>query len=252
MNPPFLSIITVTYNAETTIGRTLKSVEAQTYRGFIEHIIIDGASKDKTVGILEAYRKRNGSIAVTVVSEPDKGLYDAMNKGLRLAKGEFVCFLNAGDKLHDPKTIEDVFDSLDNSDETGVIYGDTDIVDDEGRFLRHRHLNAPTTLTWKSFKHGMLVCHQSFYARRELCVPFDTRYRFSADVDWCIRVMKGGAERHLKNHNMQMVMTDYLDSGMTTRNHKASLLERFKVMQRHYGLLSTLWHHFLFIFRRKR
>ncbi len=252
MNPPFLSIITVTYNAETTIGRTLKSVEAQIYRGFIEHIIIDGASKDGTVSIVEDYRKRNSATTVTVVSEPDKGLYDAMNKGLRLAKGEFVCFLNAGDKLHDPKTIEDVFDSLGNPDEIGIIYGDTDIVDDEGRFLRHRHLNAPATLTWKSFKQGMLVCHQSFYARRGLCATFDTRYRFSADVDWCIRVMKEGAERHLKNFNTQAVLTDYLDSGMTTRNHKASLIERFKVMEHHYGLPSTLWHHFLFLFRQKR
>ncbi len=252
MNPPFLSIITVTYNAETTIGRTLKSIEEQTYRGFIEHIIIDGASKDGTVGIVETYRKRNSATSVTVVSEPDKGLYDAMNKGLRLAKGEFVCFLNAGDKLHDPKTIEDVFDSLDNPDETGVIYGDTDIVDDEGRFLRHRHLNAPATLTWKSFRRGMLVCHQSFYARRELCVPFDTRYRFSADVDWCIRVMKAGAERRLRNFNTQAVLTDYLDNGMTTRNHKASLIERFNVMVRHYGLPTTLYRHFLFLFRQKR
>lgn len=252
MNPPFLSIITVTYNAETTIGRTLKSVEEQTFRGFIEHIIIDGASTDSTVSIVEAYRKRGGVTAVTVVSEPDKGLYDAMNKGLQLAKGKFVCFLNAGDKLHDPRTIEDVFDSLDNPDEIGVIYGDTDIVDDEGRFLRHRHLNAPATLTWMSFKQGMLVCHQSFYARRELCVPFDTNYRFSADVDWCIKVMKNGNDRHLKNLNMQMVMTDYLDCGMTTQNHRASLIERFKVMAHHYGLPSTLWHHFLFLFRQKR
>jgi glycosyltransferase involved in cell wall biosynthesis len=252
MNPPFLSIITVTFNAEATIERTLKSVEEQTYRGFIEHLIIDGASTDKTLSICEAYKKRNSVTDVTIVSEPDKGLYDAMNKGLRLAKGEFVCFLNAGDKLHDPKTIEDVFDGLDNPDGIGVIYGDTHIVDNEGRFLRFRHLNAPETLTWKSFKHGMLVCHQSFYARRELCVPFDTRFRFSADVDWCIKVMKGGCAKNLKNHNTQMVLTDYLDSGMTTQNHKASLLERFRVMTRHYGLPSTLCHHFLFLFRQKK
>ncbi len=249
MKLPLLSVITVTYNAEHTVERTLESVERQTYRGFIEHVIIDGASKDGTAGIVKAYKDRNPAINVTFISERDEGLYYAMNKGLRIAKGEFVCFLNSGDKFHDARTIEDVFDNLDSVDDVGIIYGDTDIVDDYGRFLRHRHLDAPANLTWKSFKRGMLVCHQSFYARRDICVPYDTEYRYSADVDWCIRVMKEGEKRHLKNINTQMVLTDYLEGGMTRKNHIASLLERFRVMTRHYGFLTTVWSHFTFIFR---
>lgn len=249
MNLPLLSIITVTYNAEATVERTLKSVECQTYRGFIEHIIVDGASNDGTVDIVKAYKNRNAAINVTIISERDDGLYYAMNKGLRVAKGEFVCFLNAGDKFHDARTVEDVFDNIDNIDDVGIIYGDTDVVDIDGHFLRHRHLSAPVSLTWKSFQRGMLVCHQSFYARRGICVPYDTKYHYSADVDWCIKVMKESDKRHLKNINTQMILTDYLDGGMTRKNHVASLIERFKVMACHYGLLTTVWNHFTFIFR---
>lgn len=249
MNTPYLSIITVTYNAEQVLGRTLESVAMQTYRGFVEHIIIDGASKDRTLEMAKAYKQQHPEIAVTVVSEPDKGLYDAMNKGLKQAKGEFVCFLNAGDKLHDKMTLEDIFDNAEHPEKIGVIYGDTNIVDNYGNYLRRRHLSAPKVLTWKSFQKGMLVCHQSFYARRSLCPMYDTQYRFSADVDWCIKVMKAGEEQGLTNLNMLTVLTDYLDGGMTLKNHRASLLERFRIMAHHYGLVPTIWNHILFLFR---
>jgi len=249
MNTPYLSIITVTYNAERTLQRTLQSVASQTFRGFVEHVIIDGASKDNTVQLATSYKELHPEIRVTILSEPDKGLYDAMNKGLGLAKGEFVCFMNAGDKFHDPQTLEDVFDNTEEIAQVGVIYGDTIIVDDSGRFLRRRHLNAPDVLRWTSFKMGMLVCHQSFYARRTLCPMYDTSYRFSADVDWCIKVMRAGYEQGLTNLNTHAVLTDFLDGGMTNKNHRASLLERFRVMAKHYGTMSTVWHHFLFLFR---
>ena len=249
MNTPYLSIITVTYNAELVLGRTLESVAMQTYRGFVEHIIVDGASKDHTLELVRTYKQEHPEIAVTLVSEPDKGLYDAMNKGLKLAKGEFVSFLNAGDRLHDKMTLEDIFDNAEHPERIGVIYGDTNIVDNHGNYLRQRHLSAPGQLTWTSFQKGMLVCHQSFYARRTLCPPYDLQYRFSSDVDWCIRVMKAGEECGLTNLNMHSVLTDYLDGGMTLKNHRASLIERFRIMAHYYGLLPTIWNHFLFLFR---
>ncbi len=249
MNTPYLSIITVTFNAESTLGRTFESVSSQSYKGFLEHIIIDGASKDHTVEMANRYKEQHPEIVTTIISEPDKGLYDAMNKGLKLAKGEFVCFMNAGDKFHNSQTLEDVFGNIDHPEQVGVIYGDTNVVDEKGNYLRPRHLNAPNILQWTSFKQGMLVCHQSFYARRTLCPMYDIRYRFSADVDWCIKVMKAGYEQGLVNHNTHLVLTDFLDGGMTNKNHRASLLERFRIMNHHYGLISTLWHHFLFLFR---
>ena len=250
------SIITITYNAEKVLQRTLDSVRSQTYRD-MEHLIIDGASTDETVAMAEAYRQR-ASYDVVVRSEPDKGIYDAMNKGLRLATGDYVVFMNAGDTFHDERTLERVLGGiteLRNSEtpelRPAVIYGDTDIVDSEGRFLRKRHLSVPDRLTWRSFRKGMLVCHQAFYARQDIArdIPYDLQYRHSADVDWCIRVMKEAERRHLPLRRVPGVVADFMDGGNTTQNHRASLKERFTVMRRHYGLFTTLTMHAWFIVR---
>ena len=248
-----ISIVTITYNAEAVLQRTLDSVSSQTYRD-IEHLIIDGASKDGTMDLVSRYKVRDLPYEVRVVSEPDKGIYDAMNKGLRLATGEYIVFLNAGDTLHDEKTLDMVASSLQsaaNSQQPAVIYGDTNIVDDEGHFLRKRHLSVPDNLTWRSFKQGMLVCHQAFYARLDIArdIPYDLQYRHSADVDWCIRVMKEAERRHLPLVRVQGVVADFLDGGDSSKNHRASLRERFHVMRRHYGLLTTCLMHVWFLLR---
>jgi glycosyltransferase involved in cell wall biosynthesis len=248
-----ISIVTITYNAEAVLQRTLDSVSSQTYRD-IEHLIIDGASKDGTMDLVSRYKVRDLPYEVRVVREPDKGIYDAMNKGLRLATGEYIVFLNAGDTLHDEKTLDMVASSLQpaaNSQQPAVIYGDTNIVDDEGHFLRKRHLSVPDNLTWRSFKQGMLVCHQAFYARLDIArdIPYDLQYRHSADVDWCIRVMKEAERRHLPLVRVQGVVADFLDGGDSSKNHRASLRERFHVMRRHYGLLTTCLMHVWFLLR---
>ena len=248
-----ISIVTITYNAEAVLQRTLDSVSSQTYHG-IEHLIIDGASKDGTMDLVSRYKVRDLPYEVRAVSEPDKGIYDAMNKGLRLATGEYIVFLNAGDTLHDEKTLDMVASSLQpaaNSQQPAVIYGDTNIVDDEGHFLRKRHLSVPDNLTWRSFKLGMLVCHQAFYARLDIArdIPYDLQYRHSADVDWCIRVMKEAERRHLPLVRVQGVVADFLDGGDSSKNHRASLRERFHVMRRHYGLLTTCLMHVWFLLR---
>lgn len=184
-----VSIVTITYNAAHTLQRTLDSVACQTYAD-IEHLIIDGASKDDTLAIAERYQSQSRH-TVVVRSEPDRGLYDAMNKGLQKATGEYLVFLNAGDSLYAPDTIETVVKAL-TSQSPAVIYGDTAITDGEGNFLHLRRHRPPEQLSWKSFKHGMLVCHQAFYVRTDIAkkFPYDLQYRHSADVDWCIRVMR--------------------------------------------------------------
>lgn len=244
---PKFSIITVTYNAEAVLEDTIQSIVTQTYRN-LEYIIIDGASKDKTMDIVNRYREH----IHTVVSEPDKGLYDAMNKGLKLATGDYVCFLNAGDSLHEDDTLYLMVHALMEAQSTSpamplpdVMYGETEIVDNEGHFIQKRRLSAPERLTWKSFQHGMLVCHQAFFARRELAEPYDLQYRFSADFDWCIRIMK--KSRLLFNTHLTVI--DYLQEGLTTQNHRESLIERFHIMRKHYGLISTLAHHAWFVLR---
>ena len=233
---PKFSIITVTYNAGAVLEDTIQSVITQTYRN-VEYLIVDGGSKDHTLDIINRYREH----IHTLVSEPDKGLYDAMNKGIRLATGDYLCFLNAGDELH----VQLMVHSITGTDLPDVLYGETAIVDEEGHFLRMRRLSAPEDLNWKSFKDGMLVCHQAFFPRRELAEPYDLRYRFSADFDWCIRIMK---KSHTL-HNTHLTLIDYLNEGMTTRNHRASLHERFRIMCRHYGYLSTLARHAWFALR---
>ena len=147
--------------------------------------------------------------------------------------------------LHEDDTLLQMVHSINGTALPGVLYGETEIVDSQGHFLYMRRLSAPATLTWKSFKQGMLVCHQAFFARRDLVEPYDLRYRFSADFDWCIRIMKKADVLH----NTHLTLIDYLNEGMTTRNHKASLKERFRIMSRHYGWASTVTHHLWFVLR---
>lgn len=240
---PKFSIITVTYNAGKVLEDTIQSVISQTYHSF-EYLIIDGGSKDNTLHIVNQYKDRIHRI----VSEPDQGLYDAMNKGIRLATGDYLCFLNAGDKLHGMDTLQLMVHSMQKLKELpDVLYGETAIVDSNGHFLRMRRLSTPQELTWKSFQKGMLVCHQAFFAKRELAKDenYNLSYKFSADFDWCIRIMK----RSKLLHNTQLTVIDYLNEGMTTQNHKASLWERFRIMAKHYGWASTVFHHLWFVFR---
>ena len=256
-----ITYVTITYNAEAVLQRTLDSVLHQDYP-YIEHLIIDGASTDGTLKLVDDYVARSNTQhptpntqhhKVLVTSEPDGGIYDAMNKGLRSATGDYICFLNAGDTLPDADTVSKIVEKVEGQGEAlpAVLYGDTDIVDAEGRFLHHRRLQPPEHLTWKSFRRGMLVCHQAFYARTDFAIatPYDLRYRYSADVDWCIRVMKAAAKEDVPLLNLHTTVANYLQEGTTTRHHRASLIERFHVMRRHYGIITTLAMHAWFVLR---
>ena len=130
---PKFSIITVTYNAGAVLEDTIQSVITQTYKN-VEYIIVDGGSKDRTLQIIEQYKEH----IHTVISEPDKGLYDAMNKGIKLATGDYLCFLNAGDELHEDDTLQLMVHSITESTLPDVLYGDTAIGDEEGHFLHMR------------------------------------------------------------------------------------------------------------------
>lgn len=250
------TIVTCTYNAAPVLQRTLDSVLCQKYAD-VEHLILDGLSKDDTVRMALAYKERSEKLGndhdVVVISEKDGGLYDAMNKGIRHATGDYIVFLNAGDTFPDSDTLDTIASSIGDGEQLpGVLYGDTNIVDMDHHFLRHRRLTPPKRLTWRSFKLGMLVCHQAFYARTDLAKETlynNEDYRFSADVDWCIRIMKLCAKRHLALRNVNAVIVDYLDGGMTNKNHNASLKERFHVMAKHYGYVQTVFLHLFFALR---
>jgi len=169
---PRISIITICYNAASTITRTLSSVSAQTYPN-IQYLIIDGASKDNTLELV-----RELAPEAEIYSERDKGIYDAMNKGLDRATGDYVWYVNAGDALPSPTTVEElVADAFAGGQMPDVIYGDTRLIDSEGKELGLRRLRPPHELTWRSFEEGMLVCHQAFIVRRTLAPLYNLRYR---------------------------------------------------------------------------
>lgn len=253
-----ITYVTITYNAAGVLQRTLDSVLSQDYPD-ITHLIIDGASTDGTLKMVDDYIGRSNAAdnghRIQVMSEPDEGIYDAMNKGLRSLDGDYVCFLNAGDFLPAADTVSKIvgYISLAAGEENmpAVLYGDTDIVDGEGRFLHHRRLSPPENLSWKSFRQGMLVCHQAFYARADFAIatPYDMQYRYSADVDWCIRVMKAAAKENVPLLNLKMVVANYTQEGQTTLHHRESLLERYRVMERHYGRIQTFLLHCWFAIR---
>jgi len=250
-----ITYITITYNAAKVLKRTLDSVLEQDYPN-IEHLIVDGASTDDTLKMVDEYVARSNAAdnghRIQVSSEKDKGIYDAMNKGLRRLSGDYVCFLNAGDFLPASDTVSriaaqvEAFGSM-----PAVLYGDTDIVDNEGHFLHHRRLAPPEELTWKSFRQGMLVCHQAFYARADFAIatPYDMQYRYSADVDWCIKVMRAASKENVPMQNLHMVVANYTQEGQTTLHHRESLMERYQVMEHHYGRLQTFLLHCWFAIR---
>lgn len=231
MAQPLLTIVTITYNAATTLERTMASVAKQDYQK-IEYIIVDGLSTDGTMDIVHRYEP----IVARWISERDEGLYDAMNKGLAMATGDYIWFLNAGDELPETDTVSRMFETYDDAD---IYYGDTVMTDMEGNIIGERRLTPPESLNWKSFKDGMLVSHQSFVPRLTLCRQYDTRYRFSADFDWCIDIMKKGKEIV----NTHMVLSRFLDGGITKHNIVPGLKERFRIMVHHYGIICTTLHH---------
>lgn len=253
------TVITITYNAAGVLGRTLDSVLRQDYPD-VEHLIVDGASTDDTLHLAEDYKARSdasdGGHTVIIHSEPDQGIYDAMNKGLTQASGDYVVFINAGDFFPSDNTLQQIAHRCHLNEKASdqlpaVLYGNTDIVDGQGNYLHPRRLQPPERLTWRSFQQGMLVCHQAFYARTDLAknVQYDTRYRFSADVDWCIRVMREADRLALPLCNIGQVVACYTEEGTTTRNHRASLRERYSIMVRHYGHVTTFLMHCWFVLR---
>lgn len=250
MNPnnPVLSIITVVYNGIATIDKTIQSVASQTYKN-IEYIVVDGASKDGTQEVIKKY----SHVVTNWISEPDKGLYDAMNKGLNMARGKYVCFLNSGDTFYEDKTLENIFSQFQELPD--VIYGETMIVDAHGKEIGTRRLKAPEKLTWKSFQDGMLVCHQSIFVKRTLAEPYNLEYRIAADFEWVLKALK----KAQTIHNSHLYIARFLDGGINKKNIRKGLAERFKIMIAFYGWVPVVLRHiiigtkfFWYWFRNKR
>lgn len=248
---PKVSIITITYNASRFLRKTIESIVNQVNKDF-EYLIVDGGSKDKTTAIICQFdnlyfsscneamqRESTCSDKILWISEPDNGLYDAMNKGLRLAKGEFVWFINAGDKIYSTETLQQVVDAIDQNPDTDVVYGQTLIIGQDDEVLGERHRIAPANLTKKSLLDGLVVCHQSVIVRRSIAPQYDLGYKLTADYDWMCRVLDASR----KNVYIDDYLSKFQTAGLSSQRRKQSLKERFVIMKRHFGLFPTLWSH---------
>jgi glycosyltransferase involved in cell wall biosynthesis len=228
---PILSVITIVYNNVRDIERTILSVINQTYPN-IEYIIVDGLSNDGTPDVISKYQNRVSKL----ISEKDEGIYDAMNKGLAAATGDYVIFMNSGDEFYATDTVAKVFATSTNAD---IYYGETEMINDRLESLGQRRHKAPEKFTWRDFKYGMSISHQAIYIRRELAELYDRKYQLSADIDWIIRA----AKKAKKIVKIDGYVAKYMVGGMSKKRHRQSLNERFDIMKRHYGLLPTLLNH---------
>jgi glycosyltransferase involved in cell wall biosynthesis len=233
---PRISIITVVYNGMKYIERTMNSVLNQTYSD-IEYLLIDGGSTDGTVDCIKKYADRIDHWQ----SEPDRGIYDAMNKGLEKATGEYVWFINAGDEIYAPETVERIGPLL--RERADSYYGETLFIDETGGeagirsgLTPHR---LPENLTWRHFNKGMVVSHQSFIVRREIAPGYDFRFPHSGDIDWIIRCLKRGRE----SVHTRTILSRYLMGGHSKKFHLRSLFDRYRVLQRHFGVVPNFLNH---------
>jgi glycosyltransferase involved in cell wall biosynthesis len=233
---PVLTVVTVVYNNVADIERTLLSVLNQSYKA-IEYIVIDGASTDGTLQVIERYKDKLAKL----ISEKDKGIYDAMNKGIAAATGHYIIFMNSGDQFYSKDTVKHVFACAEDAD---IYYGETEMMDEQGNNLGRRRHAAPEAFTWRDFKYGMSISHQAIYIKRSLVEAYDPKYQLSADIDWILRA----AKKAKKIVRVPGYVAKYLVGGMSKKKHRQSLMERFDIMKKHYGLLPTVFNHAVIAF----
>jgi len=220
--PPLFSIVTVARNATETIDKVIRSVAEQDLRDF-EWIVIDGASTDGTVEKLTAHRD-----AMTFfVSEPDGGIYDAMNKGIAASRGEWVFFLNADDRFTDAKVLSDVATSLSSvRDDVGVVFGNVIYTNGRRTWKRSFHWVSRRTLL-----HGDL-CHQAVFARRRLFFShglFDATLKINADYDWLLKIFRD----NVPTVHLERDIAVFFQGGAHTRDPEFQRRERHDVRMRY-------------------
>jgi glycosyltransferase involved in cell wall biosynthesis len=230
---PRFSVITVCFNALTVLPNTLASLRGQTCRDY-EWVVIDGASTDGSAEWL------SNQMPGVFVTEPDNGIYDAMNKAVAHANGEWLFFLNAGDQLADPHVLSDILSIIDDSAKAGdapsIVYGDVVYFGTKGERRRRFHWLTRTRLLFGD------LCHQATFARRTLFEqigPFDTTLRYNADFDWLVRAFKTNEEIRYVARNIAFFNKD----GLHVVNNVACEAERDLVRGRYCSRPSWLLGH---------
>lgn len=214
---PRFTIITVCFNAEATLPATAGSLVAQRCTDY-EWLVVDGASTDRTVAIA-----RDANVAdMRLISEPDGGIFDAMNKGVELARGDWLYFLNCGDAIADADVLTDVAAAIDADPEIALLWGDMLYVSDVREWARiYRHVK-PSTIVFDDLN------HQAVFARRTLFDDFgqfNLDFKTSADYDWLVRVLHGGA----KYRRLQRIIARFATGGMHSADPQALAAERHRL-----------------------
>jgi glycosyltransferase involved in cell wall biosynthesis len=241
---PVFSIVTVVFNGETLIERTMQSVLNQSFTQY-EYIIIDGLSTDSTFLKIQQQAMKH-PLSIRSISEKDTGLYDAMNKGLRMAKGDFILFLNAGDCLFDSEVLAHLASKI--TPQTDILFGETMLVNEEREHLGTRSeltvQKLPETLRWRSMKRGMVVCHQSFLPALRI-TPQYIENNLAADIDWVIKCL----QRADNVTNTHIIISEYLTGGLSKQRHKQSLKDRYAILKNHFGFFPNLFNHAIILVR---
>jgi glycosyltransferase involved in cell wall biosynthesis len=224
---PKLSIITVVYNAEKFIEETINSVISQSYEN-IEFLIIDGKSKDNTLEIIDKYMN-NISI---LVSEKDSGIYDAMNKGMKLAHGDYVTFLNAGDTYIDKNTLKKIFNQV--NDDVDVIYGDyiailnNKKVDKKAKPFIRENLFKYVTST---------VCHQAIFVKRDIYPSYSLSYTLKGELDWYFNILN---VKPIISKYIPIPIVFYKRGGLGEQKYILNLNEIIMVLYKYGGIFGLL------------
>ena len=223
-----ISIITITYNSSSSLQRALDSVQSQTYKD-IEHVIIDGASTDGTRKLIEAYAKQHKN--VKWVSEKDNGIYDAINKGIRLATGDVIGFLHSDDMFYSVDSIGQIVAAFEQN-QADVVYGDLQYMRGN-KVVRRWKSNA---FNPRALKYGWMPPHPTVYVRREVYQQvgeYDSWFRISADYDMILRIFTAG----YNTHYIPEVLVCMETGGASNKNTKARLsktMEDYIVLKKNH------------------
>lgn len=234
-----VSIITVTYNSAKTISNTLESLLLQSYKN-IEYILIDGASKDDTVDVIKKYEPLfNGKMKW--ISEPDKGIYDAMNKGINMSTGDIVGILNSDDFLTTPFVVEKLINSF-KSSSIDAVYGDVHFVNPRNLKKTVRYYSSKYFKPWQ-FRFGFMPAHPSFYCRRSCYEKFgvyELNYKIAADYDLLIRFLY---KEKIKIKYLPMDFVTMRTGGVSTENINSRILLNKEIVRacKKYGIYTNLF-----------
>ena len=233
-----ITIVTVCYNAEKDIIKTLSSVYKQNFES-LEHVIIDGGSEDNTLNIIKDFIILHNDYRPVLVSEKDNGIYDAMNKGIKKSTGKWLIFLNAGDTFFNDSVLNNIFKNLNNTT-ADVIYGDTNCIEGNRSYIvKGKEM--------KTISRRMPFCHQSVFTKRKKILEYmyNTDFKICADFDLYNRMYYSGE----KFEYCGIVISNFLMTGISYQYPQRVLKENLRIRKEYSGLKHPKILYYILFFR---